>query len=357
MDIEFINGGGTGVPENQKFSLAEGVLLLERQNSELLFAGVGASVTYQLYFDTQEVPAYSAEVELPLSPFDFAGQIEASLSEDGQEVTPEIQVFLTAVYKELKQKQKRKKNPPVKKRTPPASYEADRPPDGNEQQEPEALPVEKKKKKKIPVISVSKKSVWVLVVLFSCLILGVLGVKVVPAIFAEQVPSYETLMQASQYEEAATRYPDKQAAIEQQLYDLAVDTQDSETKEALVQFQQTYPSTFGAFDVAILDHAYDEAVAVYEAHEADFNEEQDRQTLAGYAYLKIDQRKEAERLAEASGSLELEKYIATYDQYQAEIKVLEKQLDTLKEDPLKHRGEIEKTLTALFDTKEKLKNL
>lgn len=186
-----------------------------------------------------------------------------------------------------------------------------------------------------------------------CIIIG--GQKVYQKL--NETPSYETLMEKKSYEEAAKNYPKKRRLIEQCLYDQAIEAKDYSSKEALRNYQKVYPSSFGAFDLAILNHNYEKALRIYEKEKKPFSDSDDRQVLAGYCYLKVAKRTQANKLAEELKSVELEKYVATYDQYKAQINELDNQLDELKKDPIKNRDTIEKTMNELFDVKEKLENL
>lgn len=376
MLIDFKEIDGLNLPSDRKLKLVDGVLLLERQNDELLSSGELGYVFYQLYFEDTEDIVYSDSMDLPIESFNFVSEIEQSLTADGEELTPEMEDFLTVIYKDLKQKRDRKKRkripkkiePDVEKSTNNISVEPEAEPVlniepqteevlKNVEKHPQITPVEEKKKTfhffgrsiKFPVI--------VAAVIFLLVILGVGAVNWIPKLFADRVPTFEELIKEEKYFDAARSYPEEKEEIEQHLYDQAVDKQTTENAQKLESYQKKYPTRFGAFDLAILNKNYEEALALYEKKPDSFKNSKDRMTLVGYCYLKKDKPKEAKKISIEIQSVELEKYVYKYEQLIAQIEEYDKQLEDLKKDPVKNRDKIEETLNDLFDSKEELVNL
>lgn len=360
MYIEFSYIDGLELPIDKKLKLVEGLLLLERQNKECIKSGEMGSVNYQLYFSEEdEIDVFGGMLDFPMATFNFPLLVEQELTADGAKLTPEIEEFLTSLYKAVQQKRPRKKRK-VSASKPrselPMVHEPTRDPE-------EEIPVSdtandvqlpKKPRKKIRI---SKKAGIVVSVFFLCLLLSVLGLKFVPPLLAEQTPSFETLLKDGKYLEAGKTFPSQQEDIEQTLYEQALETQNTQAKKELALFQSKYPTTFGEFDLAILNKNYEEALQLYKKSEKEFNKDNDRMTLVGYCYLKKDLPKEAKEISIDTKSVELEKYVYQYEQYMAQINEYEKQLTELKKDPVKNRDAIEKTLNDLFDIKEELVNL
>lgn len=360
MYIEFSYVDGLELPKNKKLKLVEGILLLDRQNKECTKSGEMGSVNYQLYFSEEdEIDVFGGMLDFPMDTFNFPLVVEQELTADGEGLTPEIEEFLSTLYKSVQQKRPRKKRKETVRKPipePPTLSE----PTLEEIQEPiESEPVTEVPLPKKPRnrIRINKKVGIIVSVFFLCLLLGVLGVKFVPKLFADQTPSYEELLKEEKYLEAGKTFPSQQEEIEQTLYEKALEKQDTQTKKELELFQSKYPTTFGDFDLAILNKNYEQALQLYKKNEKSFKNDSDRMTLVGYCYLKKDQPKEAKEISRETQSVELEKYVYQYEQYVAQINEYEKQLDELKKDPVKNREKIEKMLNDLFDIKEELVNL
>lgn len=374
MLIDFIEIDGLELPNDRKLKLVDGVLLLERQNDELLSSGELGFVVYQLYFAENEDVVYSDSLDLPIDSFNFTSEIEKSLTAGGESLTPEMEQFLTVIYKELKQKKERKRKVrPQRKQTvvlDNAQTVEESPQETAHEPPPEKIAETKPKKVskvkspnnqfevshrftgtkiKIPLIA--------LAIIFLCICLGVGAMTVLPKLFADRAPSYEALIKDEKYFDAAKSFPDHREEIEQQLYEKALDKRSTETEQQLENYQEKYPTKYGEFDLAILNHNYDQALSLYKKKPKDFQDSKDRMTLVGYCYLKKNRPKEARDISLEIQSVELEKYVYKYEQLVAQIKEYEKQLEELKKDPVKNRDKIEKTLNDLFDSKEELVNL
>lgn len=377
MLIDFIEIDGLELPNDRRLKLVDGVLLLERQNEELLSTGEIGYVVYQLYFDETEDVVYSDSLDLPINSFNFTSEIKTSLTADGESLTPEMEDFLTTIYKELGQKRDRKrKRRPSKKQINEPEIDHGTTIEETENEVLDELPTEvpskpKKKKKNKPkkikkeksfslsqILSGKLKTFLIAAAVFFLLaFLGFGAIKWLPSLFADRAPSYEELLKDEKYSEAARSYPDRKQEIEQHLYDKALDKQSTETEKELERFQEKFPTPFGDFDLAILNKNYDQALSLYKKKTKAFKDSKDRMTLVGYCYLKSDKPKEAKEISHELKSVELEKYVYKYEQLVAQIEEYEKRLEDLKKDPVKNRDKIEQTLNDLFDSKEELVNL
>lgn len=373
MQIEFADVDGIDLPESKRFNLSDGMVLLQRQNEDLLTNGELGSVAYQLYYDEQQaLPVYQDELELPLEEIDLISIIKNDLVSDGEELSPDIQQFLSALSQELNGKNKKVKLPPLPKTTKKVKREPKPEP------EPQAIelePIETPKREPVPPINkrkksatpkntnknssirISKRHLFYIGVFFIVLIVGAGCFKYFSSTSADEKTSYDELIKKGYYLEAGKEYPNKKKAIEQILYDQTVDSKNSKTKETLIQFQEVYPTAYGEFDLSILDNDYSKALKEYETNKKTFEGNQDRLVLVGYCYLKEDKLDDAKTIVDKTNSTELERYVYKYEQLQSEITTLEKQLKELKKDPVGNRDDIEKSMNELFDAKEELLNL
>lgn len=364
---------GLDLPENKQFSLKNGLLLLDRENADLLANGELGFVTYNLYYDESEVPVYQDELSLPLEEINLIEIITNDLTEDGEPLSSDIQVFLTSISNEIGVKKKKRK-PRTKKekralQTQVTPVQEDFEEETKKVVETERPGAEKKSKDKaknkrflmfyLPWSKSPIKLKYVMLAVFSMFIL-LIAVKVFNSVdfnTAQEQQSYETLIDQKDYLTAAKDYPTKRKAIEQILYDKAVKNKTEKSKKALKTYQKTYPTVFGKFDLAIIETNYDLALKTYESNEKQFSSNNDRLTLVGYCYLKDGQVNKAKEMVKVTRSTELERYIYDYEQKQAEITDLEKYLEELKKNPIENRDEIEKTMNQLFDVKEELLNI
>lgn len=114
MEIVFTKADRVGLPENRRYDLNKGILVLRRENEELLSTGKNnASVDYELYENESEIPIYSGSIRLPVQNFNFVEVIKEDYLRY-EEMTDDFQDFLIFMSKELgieeksKQKAQRK---------------------------------------------------------------------------------------------------------------------------------------------------------------------------------------------------------------------------------------------------------
>ena len=165
--------------------------------------------------------------------------------------------------------------------------------------------------------------------------------------------TYEQLLEQKQYILASEKYPEKKEEIANYLF-----TEISQSNESLSQLEEYYQvvsSDFEALDIFLLESDYTSGITEYEKGHFSFDStDLARGTFVGYAYLKLEQLEKAEYLCQQISSLELEKLIASYKQYQLQIQVIEKEIAELETDPLSNKDQIMSLIDELYDTKQNL---
>ncbi|AUO14722.1 LPD25 domain-containing protein [Priestia megaterium] len=121
---------------------------------------------------------------------------------------------------------------------------------------------------------------------------------------------------------------------------------------ALKEFQQTFPSSNGAFDLAYHEQRWEDMMRQSGVEMTD-----KRYEMKAYGYLKLDKVKEAKEEAAHIQSQDLNQKIATYEKTKKEIEETKKQVEEEKKKDPKD----EKKLQSLTDQQKKqeelLKNL
>ncbi|GGD01768.1 hypothetical protein [Enterococcus wangshanyuanii] len=224
-----------------------------------------------------------------------------------------------------------------------------------------AEPKLKKPRKKLRVPKITKWTIPIkkigIVFLFLCLLIG--GGFAVRSAFSEKIekqPSFQEYLDKKDYEGAAEAYPNKISAVENELF-LIVQNEGRQHLKVLSSFQKKYPTEQGLFDLAMFDYQYDEGIAVYEKNENLFKQDDVRQVLVGYAYLKEGKVKKAEVIQHTLNSPELEKLVRQYKQYQLIIEEKEKEIAVLQKKPSENKQKIEKAIDELYEAKQSLSEL
>lgn len=224
-----------------------------------------------------------------------------------------------------------------------------------------AEPKLKKPRKQLRVPKITKWTIPIkkigIVFLFLCLLIG--GGFAVRSAFSEKSeiqPSFKEYLDKKDYEGAAEAYPNKILAVENELF-LIVQSEGRQHLKALSSFQKKYPTEQGLFDLAMFDYQYDEGIAVYEKNENLFKQDEVRQVLVGYAYLKEGKAKKAEAIQHTLNSPELEKLIRQYNQYRLIIEEKEKEIAVLQKKPSENKQKIEKAIDELYEAKQSLSEL
>ncbi|MEH6886247.1 hypothetical protein [Priestia megaterium] len=121
---------------------------------------------------------------------------------------------------------------------------------------------------------------------------------------------------------------------------------------ALKEFQQTFPSPNGAFDLAYHEQRWEDMM-----RQSGVDMTDKRHEMKAYGYLKLDKVKEAKEEAAHIQSQDLNQKIATYEKTKKEIEETKKQVEEEKKKDPKD----EKKLQSLTDQQKKqeelLKNL
>lgn len=111
FDLEEAQVEKIALPVHQRFSLVQGLLLLEQVNQELLVTKQTGSVTYLLYVDKeQEAPILEAELSLPIQQESMLAALTDPVTNDETLDPTEVKNFLRLVNQSLPKKQRAKKN-------------------------------------------------------------------------------------------------------------------------------------------------------------------------------------------------------------------------------------------------------
>lgn len=172
----------------------------------------------------------------------------------------------------------------------------------------------KRKKERIPKQKVQNKRTptkWLYgvgMVFVSLALLVVLGFGVNQVFFTEgQTLTYEELIDQQQFEEAYQLYPKEQQQTETFFYHYALDNRSEATLRRFRDFHEEHETTFGSFDLAILQNNYSGAVSAYEEQTEAFSNDPERLAIVGYCYLKVGELDEAKQINTQINSIELEK--------------------------------------------------
>ncbi|GAB7306641.1 hypothetical protein [Enterococcus gallinarum] len=317
--------------------LEKALELLNRENRVAKETEAAMYFTYSISEDESEL--LQGELTFPIDNFDLFNEIQKDLLDTVDGESEDLQAFI--LYLEKLFPKKKKRIPTKKERTPK---------------------IEKKKKtrkkvmKKQSLISRKKIAIAFFCTVFLTLTV-VLGIKMVPQFFADEVPSYQELIDSKDYETAARTYPEKIDDIENYLYQKVLENKTDETMTSLKTFVEKNKTTFGAFDLDILNANYAEAINFYEKNKSSFSGDNSRLELAGYAYLKTDNLELAKDICDQTSSLALEEKIFTYEQLKQAIDEKEKELEELAKGGSKNREKAESVAKEKFALKEELLNL
>lgn len=349
MEIVFLHPEKVSLPENRRYPLAKGVLLLNRENQELLASHkTNASVSFELYESETEIPIYQGDFRLPVANFQFVDMVRADY-ERYEEITDDFLEFLNSLSKELGIKQdkkllKTKESKQAKKqRTKPKK---------------ETIHSERNSRR-------SKVFLWIIGLLVFLLVLGIgffsiqrLQHSPVPARQTVQKSTLDQMLLEGKYLQAAKNNPGKIEEIENQLFQTILDGKKTKINyQTLEQFQKHHPTTKGGFDKDFLNGEYQKMIQTYKRHMQSFNQDEIRMNLVGYAYLKIDDIEKAKEIAEQVQDSALAKKIASYELYHQQLSEKEQKVKASKpsnEEELKQHNQL---LDDIYQLKQKIKNL
>ncbi|MGG3580953.1 hypothetical protein ABEU81_00395 [Priestia megaterium] len=152
--------------------------------------------------------------------------------------------------------------------------------------------------------------------------------------------------------------------IDQKKYEKAVELQGNHPEvvesmiskkgdvNALKEFQQTFPSPNGAFDLAYHEQRWEDMVRQSGVEMTD-----KRYEMKAYGYLKLDKVKEAKEEAAHIQNQGLNQKIATYEKTKKEIEEMKKQVEEEKKQDSKDEKKIQSLTDQQKKQEELLKNL
>lgn len=121
---------------------------------------------------------------------------------------------------------------------------------------------------------------------------------------------------------------------------------------ALKEFQQTFPSPNGAFDLAYHEQRWEDMMSQSGVDMTD-----KRYEMKAYGYLKLDKVKEAKEEAAHIQSQDLNQKIATYEKTKKEVEETKKQVEEEKKKDPKDEKKIQSLTDQQKKQEELLKNL
>lgn len=321
MGVSFIllSSDDMDVPLDKEIPLEKAVLLIKKQNNIAQQENQPMSCTYCLVQDGQEM--YRSFCTFPKHSFDLFEQIVEEIESQDIEQKELVLSWMSQAFNRKVAKPKKKKKG------------------------------EKAKKEKHSFRFSNRWLLSACIAFIGCFCVG-MGVYVLGNQTVER-PTLEELLNEELFMEAGKEYSTEHETIEDTLFKL-VRTTDVAYVQRLKEFNQTYPTIQGVFDLAILQYDYEQAIEQYENNFAHFTNDRYRIALVGYAYLKIDQLDQAkERLNECKDA-ELEKMILEYEQASLIIKEKQKEIEELQKKPSENKKKIEQAIEELYEAKEKL---
>ncbi|PEU68140.1 hypothetical protein CN397_24090 [Priestia megaterium] len=122
--------------------------------------------------------------------------------------------------------------------------------------------------------------------------------------------------------------------------------------QALKEFQQTFPSPNGAFDLAYHEQRWEDMMRQSGVEMTD-----KRYEMKAYAYLKLDKVKEAKEAAAHIQSQDLNQKIETYEKTKKDIEEMKKQVEEENRKDKKDGNKIKSLTDQQKKQEEALKNL
>jgi hypothetical protein len=348
LNFRFLETQNMEVAENRVLSLEQALMLLDRLNSRATEEGKVKSCVFCLEQE-DETSVLEMELNLPVENFNLFLEIETGLRAIND--SPETAEFIEYIRKEFPKYSLPKVVPEVKRTVLK-----------RKKREPDTKETESEKPpKKAVTMKVNRKIIITIlgIVFIICLsFAGLYFLKNSPGEGrTEELKSYESLLAEGEYNQAASLYKNKVDDIEQILYEKVLDKKDEKSRDQLQNFIDKNKTKFGRFDESILDSDYTTAVEEYETNNDKFKNDTNRLTLAGYAYLKINDIDQAKKVAKIQTLIELEKKIFDYEQLKQAIQEKEEELQKLAAGGSKNRKKAEEVATEKFALQEELLNL
>ena len=365
MEIVFQHPEKVSLPENRRYPLAKGVLLLNRENQELLASHkTNASVSFELYEPDTEIPVYQGDLRLPVLDFQFVELVKADY-ERYEEITEDFQLFLNSLAKELGIKLE-KKGLKTKKIVKPKKEKKALKVDDAKQDESKEQSLKRSKKKikekseRRPTVFLVAIGVFLFLVVFGIGFVGIRqwqSVQSTPTQVVEKA-SLKDLLAQGKFMQAAKIYPENLEEIENELFQMILDGKKKSVNRSLLQqFQKKYPTTQGAFDYAFLKGGYKQMIQTYTKNSNAFEDDEMRLNLVGYAYLKLEQVDKAKAIAEKVEDVALSKKIVSYELYKKQLDEKENSIKGVKPTNESELKKYNQTLDEIYELKQKIANL
>lgn len=166
-------------------------------------------------------------------------------------------------------------------------------------------------------------------------------------------PTLQEYLTRKEFLKAGKDYPKEAKSIESELFEL-IRTEDKSYLDELKQFNTQYPTIQGNFDLAMFDYDYEKALSFYTKNSSEFEQDNERLALVGYAYLKTTKIDDAKKLLKKCNDAELEKLILQYEQAQKIINEKQKEIEELQKKPTENKEKIEQAIEELYQAKAKL---
>lgn len=325
----------------RKIPLVQALEILSKKNIQSKEANITMNCSYQLIYEEDEI--YQSTISFPKENFNLFQSIEQDMLDlNNGTLNQETEEFLMFLAKIFPKNIVKLTNNDIKEYEPKQVIEKPK----------------KVKKTRQPINQKLVAKILVSVVLFFVVGFGVVySVQHFSRAEKPKEVTYDTLIEEQQYLEAGKKYPKKIEAIENLLYEKAITSKKQEALDTLSDFNTSYPTIFGEFDLGIVINDYKQALETYEKNSDAFKKEQERLTLVGYCYLKENNLDKAKEISKTIDSVELEKKIFEYTQLSIEIEELEKQLSELEKGGSKNKDQAQKIAEQKFDLMEKRLNL
>lgn len=340
------------VATDRPLELKRGLELLEKKNQESLETKQLMRCSYELTY--QDKMIYQSSLEFPIENFDLFEQIKSDLAQvsANEADIQEFIIFLAPFFP--KKKGNNKVSPfrrePIKKESKDTTSESQLPPAQKSKEE-------KKIKKSRKLLPIKKILIATTVFLFVGVLLFFSANFIKSKTLADKTPSYNELIKEKAYDKAVKFYPDSKENIEELLNQQALEKKSIETLSQLKEFDSQYPTVFGAFDIAILEAEYRQAISTFESNKNKFKHDTNRLILVGYSYLKLEQIEPVKMIIEETQSIELEKKLFQYEQLTIEISELEQELKELEKGGSKNKAKAEEVINKKFKLQEERLNL
>ncbi|MCT3400163.1 hypothetical protein [Lentilactobacillus hilgardii] len=137
-------------------------------------------------------------------------------------------------------------------------------------------------------------------------------------------PSYSSLLQQGEYEQAVKYYPTKKTAIENVIYKGVTQGSASSAKE-VISFDKSHKTTTGEFDGAVINSNWKKAYQIYNRNKKRLLKYPNRLSVIGYVLLKNGFLTDAKAIAKKANDSTLNEHIKAYEQLAEQYKNIKEQ--------------------------------